>query len=74
MRPRLRVFIGDDEQCGMQVPAPEVSMELREFTRVLSDAITWDRSWLADLADERVKVSADLYEVLIAYSQMRPSA
>ena len=74
MRQRLRLFIGEDELSDTGFAAPEVSMELEEFTKVLSDAIVWDRSWLADLADERVKVSADLYEVLQAYSQMRPSA
>ena len=74
MRPRLRVFAGDGEQGGPELNAPEVSMELSELTRILSDAIIWDRSWLADLADERVKVSADLYEVLSVYSQLRPSA
>jgi hypothetical protein len=74
MRPRLRVFAGDGEQGGSAANAPEVSMELSELTRILSDAIIWDRSWLTDLADERVKVSADLYEVLSVYSQLRPSA
>ena len=49
-------------------------MNLNEFTSILSDAIIWDRTWLTDLADEQVKISADLYEVLMAYSQMRPSA
>jgi len=74
MRRRLRLFIGEDEQNYTQLPPPEVSMELSEFTRILQDAVAWDRSWITDLSDERVKVSADLYEVLMAYSQMRPSA
>lgn len=74
MRQRLRLFIGEDELSDTGFGTPEVSMELSEFTKILSDAVVWDRSWLADLADERVKVSADLYEVLMAYSQMRPSA
>ena len=74
MRRRLRLFIGEDEQVGMELNSPEVSMELQEFARILSDAIIWDRSWLSDLGDERVKVSADLHEVLMTYSQMRPSA
>ncbi len=74
MRQRLRLFIGEDELSDTGFAAPEVSMELAEFSKILSDAIVWDRSWLADLADERVKVSADLYEVLTAYSHMRPCA
>ena len=74
MRPSLRVFTGDGESAGAELHAPEVTMELQELTRILSDAIIWDRSWLTDLADERVKISADLYEVLTVYSQLRPSA
>ena len=74
MRPRLRLFIGEDELAGTDVADAEVSIQLEELTRILADAIIWDRTWLADLGDEPVKVSADLYEVLMAYSQMRPSA
>ncbi len=74
MRRSLRLFIGEDEPVGMELNRPEVSMELGELTQALSDAIVWDRTWVTDLADEQIKVSADLYEVLMAYSQMRPSA
>ena len=52
MRRRLRLFIGEDEPVGMELNSPEVSMELQEFARILSDAIIWDRSWLSDLGDE----------------------
>ncbi len=74
MRPRLRLFIGEDTLHTTDAPDAEVSIELEELTRILADAIIWDRAWLSDLADERVKVSADLYEVLMAYSHMRPTA
>lgn len=74
MRPRLRLFVGDDGLAGTDVADAEISIELEELTRILADAIIWDRAWLSDLADERVKVSADLYEVLMAYSHMRPTA
>lgn len=74
MRPRLRVFIGNDGPGGTDSSPPKVSMELQEFTRILSDAIIWDRTWLQDLGDENIQISADLYEILVAYSQMRPSA
>lgn len=74
MRRRLRLFIGDDELDNTAYQNTEVSIELSEFTQILKDAIIWDRSWVNDLADEQVKISSDLYEVLMAYSQMRPSA
>lgn len=74
MRRSLRLFIGDGELDHAPLETTEVSMELDEFTQILQDAIIWDRSWLKDLSDERVKISADLYEVLMAYAAMKPSA
>jgi len=73
MRPRLRLFIGEDEP-ETAVAEPEMTMKLGDLTRVLSDAIIWDRTWVSDFADENVRVSSDLYEILSVYSQMRPSA
>jgi hypothetical protein len=70
----LRLFIGEDELPGTDVASTDVSIRLDDLTRILADAIIWDRTWLTDLGDESVKVSSDLYEVLMAYSQMRPSA
>lgn len=74
MRPRLRLFVGADEPDTVAFPEPEVSMKLADLTRILADAIIWDRTWVTDFADEEVKVSADLFEILSVYSQMRPSA
>ncbi len=74
MRPRLRLFVGSDEPETMAFPEPEVSIKLGELTRILADAIIWDRTWVTDFADDDVKISADLYEILSMYSQMRPSA
>ncbi len=73
MRPRLRLFNGNEESESMMTE-PEVSIRLEELTRILADAIIWDRSWIQDFADDEVKISADLFEVLSVYSQMRPSA
>lgn len=73
MRQRLRLFIEEDG-LGDELKQPEVSMDLQEFSKILQDATLWDRAWLKDLADEQVRISADLYEVLTMYSQMRPSA
>lgn len=74
MRRRLRLFIGEDEPDNAGFETAEVSIELAELTQILQDASVRDRSWLRDLSDERVKISSDLYEILMAYSQMRPSA
>ncbi len=74
MRSRLRLFVGADAPEMPVYPEPEVSMKLGELTRILADAIIWDRTWIADFADDDVRISTDLFEVLSTYSQMRPSA
>ena len=74
MRPRLRLFVGSDDTDTVAFPEPEVSMKLGEFTKILADAIIWDRTWVSDFADEDIRVSADLHEILTMSSQMRPSA
>ena len=74
MRPKLRLFVGADRNDTETVSEPEVSIRLGELTRILSDAIIWDRSWIQDFADEEIHVSSDLYEILSVCSQLRPSA
>lgn len=74
MRSRLRLFVGAEAPEATVYSEPEVSMKLGELTRILADAIIWDRTWIADFADDDVRISADLFEVLSSYSQMRPSA
>ena len=72
MRPRLRIFRGDDAIAAPN--APEVTIQLEELLRILEDGLRWERSWLRDFASDEVRVSADLYDVITAYGDMRPSA
>ena len=74
MRPRLRLFVGADEPESLSFPEPEVSMKLGELTKILADAIIWDRTWVSDFADDDVRVSSDLFEVLSSYAHLRPTA
>lgn len=74
MRPKLRLFVGADRKDTDTVSEPEVSIRLGDLTRILSDAIIWDRSWIQDFADEEIHVSSDLYEILSVCSQLRPTA
>lgn len=73
MRHRLRLFNGDDV-ADQTAAADVVSVRLRDVTRALQDAARWNRSWLNDFADDEVRISSDLYEVLLAYSRLRPGA
>lgn len=71
MRPRLRLYTGEEKTT---IAEPQVAVRLSEITEILADAVHWNRTFLADFADEEIQVSADLYEVLTAYWHLRPSA
>jgi hypothetical protein len=64
MRARLELFVGDDEQQNEDSTGPDAAMPLKDFARVIADAVTWDRTWIKDFADEPVKISQDLYEII----------
>jgi hypothetical protein len=72
MRPRLRLFIGD-EQDGSTLE-PQVTVRLGDITQALTDASEEDRTWLRDFINDEVRVSTDLYEVISSFSHLRPSA
>ena len=71
MRPRLRLFTGEDAGTVVE---PPVTVRLGDITNVLSDAIEANRTWLTDFEDDEIQIPADLYEVLSVYWHLRPSA
>ena len=54
--------------------AKTVSISLSSLIPLLIDAVDNDRAWLRDFADEAVRIDADLYDVLLAYQQLRRPA
>lgn len=73
MRHRLRLFTGESD-TATAVAEPEVTVKLGDISRILADAVRTKRAWLRDFEDDQIQVSADLYEVLSAYWNLRPSA
>lgn len=69
MRARLKLYVNDDQQQP-ESSEPSATMSLEDFARVISDAVTWDRSWLQDFADEQIHVSQDLYELIRVYDEI----
>ncbi len=59
------------DQIAGVVPPKRVEVSLAEIAPVLADAIAHQRGWLSDFAGDTVSIDADLYEVLLAYQQMR---
>jgi hypothetical protein len=78
--PRLRVIFGpDDTNAAGCVPAStqvqnEVTVTLGDVLPLLVDASEMQRAWLKDFKDDKIKLSSDLFEVLLAYQSMRSAA
>ncbi len=47
-----------------------VSIPLRTMVPLLIDAVESNRAWLNDFSDELVRIDSDLYDVLLAYSEL----
>lgn len=61
----------DNNKMAGTVNPKRVEVSLAEIAPVLADAINHRRGWLSDFSDDTVSIDADLYEVLLAYQQMR---
>jgi hypothetical protein len=80
-QPRLRIYCGPgDQNAGTTGLAAEsigdkVTVPLGDVLPLLSDAVRSNRTWLQDFEDDDITISADLYEVILAYQHFRrPSA
>lgn len=78
MVPNLRIYRGPHEQAtatASNSSDSRVSVSVGEVLPLLADAMASQRTWLQDFEDDEITVSADLYEVLLAYQHFRrPSA
>lgn len=75
MRPTLKLFTGEElSSNAVAVEEPQVTVTVGEISRILADAHRSNRAWLRDFADDHVTISADLYDVLCTYWNLRPSA
>lgn len=76
----LKLYRGPEESAGPTLAKNSagkacVTVPLNEVLPLLADAFNAQRTWLSDFDDDDVTVSADLYEVLLAYQYYRrPSA
>jgi hypothetical protein len=76
----LRIYRGPEEAAAPTLAKtaagkPCVTVQASEVLPLLADAVNSRRTWLSDFDDDEITVSADLYEVLMAYQYYRrPSA
>lgn len=77
---RLRLYCGPEAATTTSVAEtkhdPEtITIEAGEVFGWLADAAKHNRAWLRDFEDDKVTISTDLYEVILAYQHFRrPSA
>ena len=78
---RFRIYYGPQDDASATVlesaksQKSTVTVPAGEVFRILTDALESNRAWLQDFEDDEVTISADLYEVMLAYQHIqRPSA
>jgi hypothetical protein len=71
---RLRVFPRPEEEPRDATNAPSVPIRLVDLYPILAQAYRDNYVWLRDFEDDEVLVSNDLFEVVRAFSDCRPSA
>jgi hypothetical protein len=77
--PKLRLFKGETQAeqgnsasgRSSESRADLLPVAVRDLVPLLVDAFQSDRTWLKDFGCDHIHVSADLYEILLAYQQLR---
>ncbi len=71
---RLRLFPRPEDEPSEDFHSPSVPIRLSDLYPLLAQAVRDNYVWLRDFENEELLVSNDLYEVVRAFSNMRPSA
>jgi hypothetical protein len=78
-RSNLRIYRGPAQKetavrsASKNTPST-VTVDLNEVLPLLADAVASRRTWLSDFEQDQITISADLYEVLLAYQYYRHPA
>jgi len=71
-RCHLRIFqVPDADYAATGHDRDTVNVPLGELLPLLIDAAQSKRTWLADFEHDNVTISADLYELILAYQHCR---
>ncbi|MDB5353283.1 MAG: hypothetical protein JWN86_4530 [Planctomycetota bacterium] len=71
---RLRVFPRPEEEAHEAPHSPAVPIRLADLYPLLAQAYRDNYVWLRDFEDDQLLVSADLFEIVRAFADCRPSA
>jgi hypothetical protein len=77
-RSNLRIYRGPETKTPVRTASktstPTVTVNVGEVLPLLADAVASQRTWLGDFENDEITISADLYEVLLAYQYYRHPA
>jgi hypothetical protein len=77
-QPRIYRGPGEDNTVSAmpaRTASTQVTVSVGEVLPLLAHAVASQRTWLKDFTEDEISISADLYEVLLAYQYYRrPSA
>jgi hypothetical protein len=71
---RLRLFPHPDDEPVEDFHTPTVPIRLAELYPLLAQAFHDNFVWLRDFEDDELLVSNDFYQVVRAFTNVRPSA
>ena len=71
---RLRVYPYPDDAVAVEDHSPSVPVRLSELYPLLAQAYHDNFVWLRDFENDELLVGKDLFEVIRAFSDCRPSA
>ena len=71
---RLRVYPYPEDQAPAEDNAPAVPVRLADLYPLLAQAYRDNYVWLRDFENDELLVGNDLFEVIRAFSDCRPSA
>jgi hypothetical protein len=77
MARQLRIYRGPEQtptRTASTTRQNNVTVSVGEVLPLLADAVASQRTWLGDFKDDDITISADLYEVLLAYQYFRSPA
>ena len=72
--PRLRIYPRPDVMRDGDAESPGIPIRLADLYPLLAQAFQDDFVWLRDFEEDQLLVSSDLFEVVRAFSDYRPSA
>lgn len=74
MAAHLRVYSAPEEETEVESAEPRIRVQLGDLLPLVALAHRNNYLWLRDFLNDDVEITSDLYDVLQAFQDYRPSA